>query len=54
VTWAQTAVIAAVLAALSVTPANEHYATARRRAAWTILAGKMDRPEQAVRFANPT
>ena len=37
---------------LSVPPDSEHYAKSRRLAAWNILARDMDRPEQAVRYAN--
>ena len=37
---------------LSVPPDSEHYPKARRRAARNILARDMDKPEQAVRYAN--
>ena len=37
---------------LSIPPDSEHYARARRLVAWNILARDMDRPEQAVRYAN--
>lgn len=37
---------------LSIPRDSEHYARARRLVAWNILARNMDKPQQAVRYAN--
>lgn len=37
---------------LSIPPDNEHYARSRRIVAWELLARDLDRPEQAVKYAN--
>jgi tetratricopeptide (TPR) repeat protein len=37
---------------LSIPPDNEHYARSRRIVAWELLARDLDRPEQAVAYAN--